>query len=60
MFLTHSVLGVCSPYDDLWAIVQYIFFILFLMDMVFKFRVAFYDDQVLVTDTRLIARHYLR
>jgi hypothetical protein len=52
--------GFCSPYDDLWAIVQYLFFVLFLLDMIFKFRVAYYENQVLVTDTRLIARQYLR
>eukprot|EP00884_Botryococcus_braunii_P021334 jgi/Botrbrau1/7885/Bobra.9_2s0059.2 len=48
------------PYKDFWAFLQYIFFVLFLVDMLFKFRVAYYDDQVLVTDTRRIAQHYLR
>lgn len=52
--------GRCSPYKDFWAFTQYIFLVLFFLDMVFKFRVAYYDDQILVTDTRDIARHYLR
>ena len=34
--------------------------LIFLVDMVIAFRLAFQDDEILVTDTRRIALRYLR
>lgn len=49
-----------SPYDNPKALLEYATIGLFAVDMAFKFRLAFHDEEVLVHDARAIATRYLR
>ena len=51
---------VCSPYDDGNAVFNYIFMFLFFIDSCLSFRVAIIENDILVTDTKEIAKNYLR
>ncbi|KAK9840789.1 hypothetical protein WJX81_004819 [Elliptochloris bilobata] len=48
------------PYDSFKALLEYATVALFAVDIVFKFRLAFYDEELLVDDARAIAMRYLR
>ena len=49
-----------SPYTSPKALLEYAMIALFAVDIGFKFRLAFYDEEVLVDDVRAIAVRYLR
>lgn len=51
---------VCSPYTDGNAVFNYIFMLLFFTDSCLSFRVAIIENDILVTDTKAIAKDYLR
>ena len=50
----------CSPYDDGNAIYGYIFMAIFGIDMCISFRVAYIENDILVTDAKEIAKRYLK
>ena len=56
----HASVPVCSPYDDGNAVFNYIFMCLFFIDSCLSFRVAIIENDILVTDTKEIAKNYLR
>lgn len=53
-------MAACSPYDSPKALLEYATVALFTVDMVFKFRLAFYEDELLVDDVRSIAVRYFK
>lgn len=51
----------CSPYNDAWAMLEYLAVAFFFTDMALKFMLAYQDrDEGLVTDHRKIVAHYLK
>lgn len=50
----------CSPYTDGNAVFNYIFMVIFLVDSCLSFRVAIIENDILITDSREIAKNYLR
>jgi len=50
----------CSPYTDGNAVFNYIFMVIFFVDSCLSFRVAIIENDILITDSREIAKNYLR
>ncbi len=56
----HCARSVCRPYNDFWAIQEYVLTLVFSVDFVLQFFRAYHDPKtgVLVTQKGSIARHY--
>ena len=52
--------AVCSPYSDFNAIWHFISMAVFGLDMIISFRVAYLENDILVTEVWDIAKRYLR
>lgn len=50
----------CSPYNDGNAVFNYIFMLIFFFDSCLSFRVAIIENDILITDSKEIAKNYLR
>lgn len=57
---THPACLPCSPYNDFWAVTDYIATVTFTLDIVTKFFLAYKDEKKgMVTDHKAIAAKYL-
>ena len=50
----------CRPLDTWSSVIDNILQIIFLIDMIVTFCVAYYEEELLVTDGRMIAKRYFR
>ena len=50
----------CSPYSDFNALWHFVSMVIFGLDMVISFRVAYIENDILVTEVLDIAKRYLR
>lgn len=50
----------CSPYSDFNALWHFVSMVIFGVDMVISFRVAYIENDILVTEVLDIAKRYLK